>query len=254
MDARREQLAGGQGPAARAGAEAPPEGRVLVQGRPGRPGEVQAELHPEVLGRDRGQRGQVRPRRRRPAACKDKATGKIPEFFFGSRSRRSTRTTRRPAARSPGTSPPPARMGGGGGATFTLNGVDTSGEFRRIKAFLHAQGFQGRHGGPHQGQPREPRRPGLAGALEPHDVEGVSTLTKRYWDWDSQDAHLGLRAVHPPRPPRERRLALRSRRRPRHLRRRPQLLRRQGRVLQVEAGRRGQRSSRPVLQPVPVPA
>src|SRR5439155_150054 len=29
---------------------------------------------------------------------------------------------------------------------------------------------------------------GIAGALEPVDVEGVSTLTKRYWNWDGQDA------------------------------------------------------------------
>src|SRR2546421_685037 len=28
----------------------------------------------------------------------------------------------------------------------------------------------------------------IAGALEPVDVEGVSTLTKRYWNWDGQDA------------------------------------------------------------------
>jgi len=29
---------------------------------------------------------------------------------------------------------------------------------------------------------------GIGAAIEPIDVEGVSTLTKRYWDWESQDA------------------------------------------------------------------
>ena len=39
-----------------------------------------------------------------------------------------------------------SNMGGGGGATFTLNGIDGNGEFRRIKTFIHSQIFQGRHG------------------------------------------------------------------------------------------------------------
>jgi hypothetical protein len=79
-------------------------------------------------------------------------------------------------------------MGGGGGATFTLNGVDTGGQFRRIKAFIHTRGYQGRHFGPLKDNPENLSGEGIGGALEPVDVEGVSTLTKRYWNWDGQDA------------------------------------------------------------------
>jgi hypothetical protein len=48
-------------------------------------------------------------------------------------------------------------QGGGGGATFTLNGVDTSGQFRRIKAFIHSMGYQGRHGARSSTTPRDSR-------------------------------------------------------------------------------------------------
>jgi len=79
-------------------------------------------------------------------------------------------------------------QGGGGGATFTLNGVDSSGEFRRVKAFIHSMGYQGRSDGKIENNPENLSGQGIGGAIEPQDVEGVSTLTKRYWDWDSQDA------------------------------------------------------------------
>src|SRR5262249_13155433 len=79
-------------------------------------------------------------------------------------------------------------QGGGGGATFTLNGIDTNGEFRRIKAFLHSMGFQGRLDGPQKDNPENLTGQAIGGALEPQDVEAVFTLTKRYWDWESQDA------------------------------------------------------------------
>src|SRR5439155_894070 len=61
-------------------------------------------------------------------------------------------------------------------------------QFRRIKAFIHSRGYQGRHFGPLADNPEHLAGEGLSGALEPLDVEGVSTLTKRYWDWESQDA------------------------------------------------------------------
>src|SRR4029453_5656477 len=70
----------------------------------------------------------------------------------------------------------------------TLNGVDNNGEFRRVKAFIHAMGYQGRLDGKTRENPANPWGPGVGGAIEPQDVEGVSTLSKRYWDWDSQDA------------------------------------------------------------------
>jgi len=57
-----------------------------------------------------------------------------------------------------------------------------------VKAFITLQAFQGRHGGPLPDNPENLQAQGLGGALEPLDVEGVSTLSKRYWDWDSQDA------------------------------------------------------------------
>ena len=38
-------------------------------------------------------------------------------------------------------------QGEGQGATFTLNGIDRNGEFRRIKLWLHTNSFLGRHGG-----------------------------------------------------------------------------------------------------------
>jgi hypothetical protein len=119
----------------------------------------------------------------------EKATGKIPEFVFGL-----------PFPGAIDKSDPKAGckiawnfayaglQGGGGGATFTLNGVDNGGQFRRIKAFIHTQGFQGRHFGPIKDNKENLYGHALAGALEPLDVEGVSTLTKRYWDWESQDA------------------------------------------------------------------
>jgi len=79
-------------------------------------------------------------------------------------------------------------QGGGGGATFTLNGVDTNGQFRRIKAFIHSMGYQGRHGGKIEDNPEQMQGQAVGAAIEPIDVEGVSTLTKRFWDWESQDA------------------------------------------------------------------
>src|SRR5437763_1816167 len=77
---------------------------------------------------------------------------------------------------------------GGGGATFTLNGIDSGGEFRRIKAFVHTMGYQGRLDGKLKDNPENLEGQGVTGALEPQDVEGFSALTKRYWDWDSQAA------------------------------------------------------------------
>ena len=54
---------------------------------------------------------------------------------------------------------------------------------------MHAMALPGPPRRPDRGQPGEPRRARrIGGAIEPQDVEGVSTLTKRYWDWDSQDA------------------------------------------------------------------
>jgi hypothetical protein len=125
-----------------------------------------------------------------PKACglKDKATGKIPEFVFGLPFPKIDKDDPKAGCKIAWNFNMAGAQGGGGGATFTLNGVDTGGQFRRIKAFIHTQGFQGRHFGQIKNNPENLAGHALAAALEPLDVEGVSTLTKRYWDWESQDA------------------------------------------------------------------
>ena len=125
-----------------------------------------------------------------PKACglRDKATGKIPEFVFGLPFPKIEKDDPKAGCKIAWNFNMAGAQGGGGGATFTLNGVDTGGQFRRIKAFIHTQGFQGRHFGQIKNNPENLAGHALAAALEPLDVEGVSTLTKRYWDWESQDA------------------------------------------------------------------
>jgi hypothetical protein len=123
-------------------------------------------------------------------ACglKDKATGKIPEFVFGLPFPKFDKSDPKAGCKIAWNFSLAGAQGGGGGATFTLNGIDTGGQFRRIKAFIHTQGFQGRHFGQIKNNPENLAGHAIAAALEPLDVEGVSTLTKRYWDWESQDA------------------------------------------------------------------
>src|SRR5262245_37868269 len=125
-----------------------------------------------------------------PKQCglRDKATGKIPEFVFGFPFPKIDKSDPQAGCKIAWNFSFAGYMLGGAGATFTLNGVDTSGEFRKIKAFIHTQTFQGRHGGQIKDNPENLTTQALAGALEPLDVEGVSTLTKRFWDWESQDS------------------------------------------------------------------
>ena len=119
---------------------------------------------------------------------KDKATDKIPDFVFGLPFPQFDKADPKAGCKIAWNFAMAGAQGGGGGATFTLNGVDTGGQFRRIKAFIHTRGYQGRHFGPLKDNPEGLSGEGIAGALEPVDVEGVSTLTKRYWNWDGQDA------------------------------------------------------------------
>ena len=119
---------------------------------------------------------------------KDKATDKIPDFVFGLPFPQIDKADPKAGCKIAWNFTMAGAMGGGGGATFTLNGVDTGGQFRRIKAFIHTRGYQGRHFGPLKDNPEGLSGEAIAGALEPVDVEGVSTLTKRYWNWDGQDA------------------------------------------------------------------
>jgi hypothetical protein len=119
---------------------------------------------------------------------KDKSTGKIPDFIVGLPFPKIDKSDSQAACKIAQNFAFAGSQGGGGGATFTLNGVDTNGEFRRVKAFIHAMGYQGRLDGKIDQNPENLAGQALAGAIEPKDVEGVSTLTKRYWDWESQDS------------------------------------------------------------------
>jgi hypothetical protein len=119
---------------------------------------------------------------------KDKATGKIPEFLFGLPFPKIDKNDPLVACKIAQNFSFAGNQGGGGGATFTLNGVDTGGQFRRVKAFLHAMGYQGRIDGEIKDNPENLSGQAVGAAIEPVDVEGVSTLTKRFWDWESQDA------------------------------------------------------------------
>jgi hypothetical protein len=125
-----------------------------------------------------------------PATCglKDKATGKIPEFLIGFPFPNIDKNDPNVACKIAQNFAFAGYMGGGGGATFTLNGIDTNGQFRRVKAFIHAMGYQGRIDGKIEDNPENLTLQAIGAAIEPQDVEGVSTLTKRYWDWESQDA------------------------------------------------------------------
>jgi hypothetical protein len=125
-----------------------------------------------------------------PKQCglRDKSSGKIPDFVFGMPFPKIDKSDAQAGCKIAWNFSFAGAQGGGGGATFTLNGVDTNGQFRRIKAFIHTRGYQGRHGGQLKDNPENLTGEGIGGALEPVDVEGVSTLTKRYWDWESQDA------------------------------------------------------------------
>ncbi len=119
---------------------------------------------------------------------KDKATGKIPEFVVGLPFPTIDAKDPQAGCKIAWNFTFSGNQGGGGGATFTLNGVDGTGEFRKIKAFLHGMIYQGRLDGQLKDNPENLENQAITAALEPQDVEGVSALNKRYWDWDSQDA------------------------------------------------------------------
>jgi hypothetical protein len=118
----------------------------------------------------------------------EKATKKLPEFLFGLPFPTIDPKDPQAGCKIAHNFNFAGLQGGGGGATFTLNGVDTNGQFRHIKAFIHSMGYQGRHGGKIEDNPENLQGQAVGAALEPIDVEGVSTLTKRFWDWESQDS------------------------------------------------------------------
>ena len=78
------------------------------------------------------------------------------------------------------------QMGEGVGATFTLNGIDRNGEFRRIKMWLHANSYMGRTKKAEE-NPENLRVTTMSHAMEPADAEGVNILSQQTNEWDSQD-------------------------------------------------------------------
>ncbi len=124
-----------------------------------------------------------------PKTCglKDVATGKMPEFYYGFPFPKiDAKGDPLAACKMAWNFEAANATAGGVGATFTVNGIDGSGEFKRIKLWIHAQNFLGRHFGPIP-NPENLRASAITGVMEPQDVDGVAGLGKRLNDWESQD-------------------------------------------------------------------
>jgi hypothetical protein len=123
-----------------------------------------------------------------PETCglKDVKTGEMPDFYFGYPFPKIDPKDPLAACKMAWNFSSANQMGNGQGATFTLNGIDGSGEFKRIKLFLHLNAYLGRSTGPID-NPDGLRSVSLSNVLEPQDVDGVAGLTKRINDWTSQD-------------------------------------------------------------------
>ncbi len=122
------------------------------------------------------------------ATCglKDVKTGKVPDFYFGYPFPKIDAKDPMAACRMAWNFTAANQMGNGQGATFTLNGIDGNGEFKRIKLWLHINSFMGRSAGPLP-NPENLRDVSMSHVLEPQDVDGVGGLGKRLNDWTSQD-------------------------------------------------------------------
>jgi hypothetical protein len=123
-----------------------------------------------------------------PDTCglKDVTTGKMPDFYFGYPFPSIDTKEPMAACKMAWNFTSANQMSNGYGATFTLNGIEESGEFRRIKLWLNVKNFLGRSAGPTP-NPENLRDTTLSNVLEPQDVDGVGGLTKRINDWFSQD-------------------------------------------------------------------
>ena len=122
------------------------------------------------------------------ATCglKEVSTGQMPPYFFGYPFPKIDPKDPQAACKMAWNFESANQMGNGQGATFTLNGIDASGEFKRIKTFLHLNGYLSRSEGALD-NPEGLRSVALSSVLEPQDVDGVGGLTKRINDWTSQD-------------------------------------------------------------------
>jgi len=117
---------------------------------------------------------------------KDVKTGKMPDFYFGYPFPKIDPKDPNAGCKMAWNFSAANSMGNGQGATFTLNGVDGNGEFKRIKLWLHINAYLGRSAGPIP-NPENLRATSMANLLEPQDVDGAAGLTKILNDWTSQD-------------------------------------------------------------------
>jgi hypothetical protein len=123
-----------------------------------------------------------------PATCglRDVKTGKVPDFYFGYPFPKVDPKDPQAACKMAQNFAAASAQSNGVGATFTLNGIDGTGEFKRIKLWVHAQSFVGRSAGPLP-NPEALRATGMSSVIEPQDVDGVGGLGKTLNDWTAQD-------------------------------------------------------------------
>lgn len=115
-----------------------------------------------------------------------KETGELPDHVFGQPFPRIDPKDPQAACKVAWNFYLANQVGEGQGATFTLNGIDRNGEFRRIKLWLHAQSYMGRTEKADK-NPEDLRVTTMSHAMEPADAEGVNILAQQLNDWDSQD-------------------------------------------------------------------
>src|SRR5262249_40744492 len=77
------------------------------------------------------------------ATCglKDVKTGKMPDFYFGYPFPKIDPQDPNAACKMAWNFTSANQMGNGQGATFTLNGIDMNGEFKRIRLWLHINSY-----------------------------------------------------------------------------------------------------------------
>jgi hypothetical protein len=124
-----------------------------------------------------------------PETCglRDKATGEIPSFFFGYPFPEIDPADPQAGCKIAWNFTAAGYMGGGAGASFYLEGLEPKkGSYRTIKTRVRGMPFVGYHGEPRPNPDRLAIK-ATSQALEPVDVEGVSTLMVRHWDWKKPD-------------------------------------------------------------------
>ncbi len=117
---------------------------------------------------------------------REKATGKVPDFYFGYPFPTIVPDDPEAGCKIAWNFTAASLMAGGTGASFNLTGLNESGAYRTVRTRIQAMGYVGRHGGPLPNPDRVVAR-ATSLALEPPDVEGVSTLTVRHIDWEKPD-------------------------------------------------------------------